>query len=73
MNTMHKHVAGQPLSIGRPTPNNIVYILDEDENPVEIGETGTMWAGGQGVSRGYVGLPEKTAERYRPDKFANDG
>lgn len=73
VNTMHKHIPGKPLSIGRPTPNNIVYLLDEHENPVGIGETGTMWAGGHGVSRGYVGLPEKTAERYKVDKFTNDG
>jgi non-ribosomal peptide synthetase component F len=38
-----------------------------------MGESGVMWAGGLGVSRGYVGLPEKTAEKYLRDKFANDG
>lgn len=32
-----------------------------------------MWAGGGGISRGYVGLPEKTAERYKLDPFTNDG
>ena len=41
--------------------------------PVSIGEPGIMWAGGGGISRGYVGLPEKTAERYKLDPFANDG
>ncbi|KAG7145997.1 Adenylate-forming reductase like protein [Verticillium longisporum] len=32
-----------------------------------------MWAGGLGVSRGYVKLPEKTAEKYKRDPFVNDG
>jgi non-ribosomal peptide synthetase component F len=32
-----------------------------------------MWAGGPGVSRGYINLPELTATRYKLDKFTNDG
>ncbi|KAF7562593.1 hypothetical protein G7046_g1545 [Stylonectria norvegica] len=75
VNTMHKHVVGKPLSIGRPTPNNRVYILDQDLNPVEIGVSGVMWAAGHGVSRGYVGFESKgrTAQMYKADKFADDG
>ncbi|KAF4987927.1 hypothetical protein FDECE_15248 [Fusarium decemcellulare] len=73
VNTMQRHIVGQELSIGQPTPNNNVYILDKDDKPVSMGATGVMWAGGQGVSRGYVGLEDKTAEKYRPDPFANDG
>ncbi|KAM0250966.1 hypothetical protein ACHAP5_001846 [Fusarium lateritium] len=73
VNTMQKHIAGQELSIGRPTPNNRVYILNEEGEPVSVGAIGVMWAGGLGVSRGYIGLREKTAERYKPDSFAKDG
>lgn len=29
--------------------------------------------GGKGVSRGYINLPLTTAEKFQPDKFANDG
>lgn len=72
VNTMHRHVAGEPLTIGKPTPNNNVYILDENNVPVAAGEAGVMWAGGSGVSRGYIGLPEKTAVRYKPDPFTDD-
>ena len=70
---MQKHIVGQDLSIGRPTPNNKVYILDEEGELVSVGATGVMWAGGLGVSRGYIGLEEKTAQRYKPDSFAKDG
>ncbi|EFY86103.1 NRPS-like enzyme, putative [Metarhizium acridum CQMa 102] len=73
VNTMSKHVAGDPISIGRPTPNNSVYILDNDGRPVPVGVAGVMWAGGHGVTRGYVGLESKTKETYIPDPFANDG
>ena len=57
------------LSIGRPTPNNTVYILDEDLNPLPIGEKGEMWAGGDCVTAGYLGHPDLTKDRYRPDPF----
>lgn len=73
VNTVQPHVKGTPLSIGRPTPNNNVYVLDENMNPLPIGEVGIMWAGGAGITRGYLNLPEKTAERYVMDPFMVDG
>ncbi len=57
------------LSIGRPTPNNTVYVLNEQLEPCQIGETGEMWAGGICVSKGYINNPDLTAERYRDDPF----
>ncbi len=56
VNTMHKHVRGQPWTIGIPTPNNSVYILDDDLRPVSVSEISTMWGGGRGISRGYMNL-----------------
>ena len=73
VNTMQKHTPGRPLSVGGPTPNNKVYILDSELEQVPIGTAGTIWAGGTGVSRGYVGLPDLTREKYLLDKFAADG
>ncbi|CBF82492.1 hypothetical protein AN9129.2 [Aspergillus nidulans FGSC A4] len=73
INTMHEHTTGMQLTIGKPTPNNNVYILDGNKRPCRIGEVGTIWAGGLGVSRGYIGKPEKTTERYHYDVFVDDG
>ncbi|KAF9260478.1 amino acid adenylation domain-containing protein [Marasmius fiardii PR-910] len=73
VNTMQLHTPGSPLSIGRPTPNNRIYVLDEHMKPVSIGKQGIMWAGGAGITAGYLNLPEKTSERYQRDPFANDG
>lgn len=73
LNTAHLHKLGGPLTIGKPNPNTTCYVLDDDENPVRIGEPGVMWVGGAGVSRGYLNLPELTAARYKLDKFAGDG
>lgn len=70
---MSRHVSGNKLSIGGPNPNTNVYILDEDENPVPVGEIGVMWAGGKCVSKGYVGMPELTGKKFKVDKFVDDG
>ena len=73
LNSAHLHTPGKFLTIGTPLPNTTAYILDEDENPVAIGEKGSMWVGGAGVTRGYINLPELTAKRYKRDKFRDDG
>ncbi|CDF33083.1 unnamed protein product [Chondrus crispus] len=60
------------LTIGKPTPNNTVYVLDpETLEPCKIGEVGEMWAGGECVSAGYLNKPGLTAERYLVDPFIN--
>lgn len=70
VNTMQRHDPdARSLSIGRPTPNNTVYVLDEQRRPCRIGEVGEMWAGGDCVSAGYIGNAQLTGERYKPDPF----
>lgn len=73
VNTLHRHVPGELLTIGRPTPNNTVYVLDEQGRACKLGETGEMWAGGDGVTAGYLSNESLTAERYRPDPFLGEG
>lgn len=72
-NTIQSHQTGQRVSIGKPVPNTLVYVLDDEMKPSPIGEKGSMWVGGAGVSRGYLNLPEKMMERYRRVPFLNDG
>ncbi len=73
VNTLYRHIPGTLLTIGKPTPNNTVYVLDEQERACELGQTGEMWAGGAGVTAGYLGNAHLTAERYRPDPFLGGG
>ena len=73
VNTLHRHVPGAPLTIGQPTPNNTVYVLDEHGQACAPGEVGEMWAGGDGVTAGYLHDPLLTAQRYRPDPFLGAG
>ena len=72
VNTMKQHQVGQVITIGKPTANNRVYILDRTDNtPCRIGEIGEMWAAGAGVTAGYLANETLTANRYRPDPFSD--
>ena len=58
---------GQPVSIGFALPGYTTHVLDENLNPVAAGETGELYIGGAGVARGYMNLPELTAQRFIPN------
>lgn len=62
-------VVEDEVTIGRPTPNNSIYVLDSTLRPVPRGEVGIMWAGGLGVSLGYLNRPELMNAKFRPDPF----
>lgn len=64
---------GKPISIGRPVANTRVYLLDPSGNLVPIGMQGEICIGGDGVAKGYVGLPDQTQERFRVDPFDPTG
>ncbi|OIJ62747.1 amino acid adenylation domain-containing protein [Streptomyces mangrovisoli] len=50
--------------IGRPLGHLDVELRDEEGRLVAPGEPGELWVGGAGLSHGYLGRPELTAERF---------
>ncbi|CZF84428.1 AMP-binding protein [Grimontia marina] len=73
INTAKLFKPGDRLTIGKPTPNNTVYVLNDNLEPCSIGEVGEMWAGGICVTKGYLANIELSQARYRPDPFLGDG
>ncbi|MFL5383052.1 MAG: amino acid adenylation domain-containing protein [Longimicrobiaceae bacterium] len=59
--------------IGRPIASTRGYVLDDALRPVPLGARGELYLAGDGVTRGYRGRPEQTAERYLPDPFGPPG
>ena len=55
---------GQPVTIGTALPGYVVYVLDDQMRPVDPGESGEIYIGGDSIARGYLNRPELTAERF---------
>ncbi len=54
----------QNAPIGKPLDNLHLFIIDKDLNRLPLGAVGELLVAGPQVSRGYLNLPEKTAETY---------
>ena len=65
-----KNVPEDP-PIGKPFLDRYAYILDEDRQPVGVGQPGEIYYGGSGVARGYINRPELSAERFVPNPFGH--
>lgn len=55
---------GRDVPVGHPRPELTAEILDEELNPVPDGEIGELYLSGDGIARGYRGMPGETAARF---------
>ncbi len=60
------------IPIGKPLDNMRLYVVDPQSHRLPVGAAGELWISGPQVSRGYLNRPEKTAEVYIPNPFAED-
>lgn len=71
--TLAELVPGRPVTIGGPIPNHTCWIVDESLTPVAPGATGELLIGGPGVTDGYLGRADLTAEKFIANPFEHDG
>ncbi len=59
------------VPIGEPVSNSSVYIVNTDGELCDIGETGEIWVGGDGVAKGYINKKELTKEKFIANPFSD--
>jgi amino acid adenylation domain-containing protein len=57
------------IPIGHPLSNVQLYVVDKDMRRLPAGAVGELLIGGDGVGRGYLNNPEKTAECFIENPF----
>src|SRR6185436_15352690 len=67
--TWHE-VGDAGVTIGRPLPGRSARVLDPEGNLLPAGVPGELTLGGV-LARGYLGAPDRTAERFVPDPFGD--
>lgn len=60
-------------TIGLPIPSTDIAILDDDGNPVPLGQAGEIAIRGPQVMAGYWNRPDETAKVMTPDGFFKSG
>jgi amino acid adenylation domain-containing protein len=60
------------MPIGRAVINTRLYVVDAGLQPTPLGIPGELCVGGEGVGRGYLHDPARTAEVFVPDPFGRD-
>ena len=62
----------EPVPIGKPIANSTAFVLDERMRPVEAGEPGELYLGGDGVGCGYLNVADAATTPFIANPFSED-
>jgi len=57
------------VNIGKPIANTRIYIVDNENKAVDVGQEGELCIAGDGLARGYLNRPELTSEKFIQNPF----
>jgi len=57
------------IPIGKPINGTGLYVMNRYGRPQPIGVPGELWISGDGLARGYLNLPDTTAEKFIPHPY----
>jgi amino acid adenylation domain-containing protein len=67
--TQSTYTTHQVAPIGKPLPNYEVLVVNQENEILPIGIAGELLIGGTGLARGYLNMPDLTAEQFIPHPF----
>ncbi|MEZ4885256.1 MAG: amino acid adenylation domain-containing protein [Chitinophagales bacterium] len=65
-------IEAQSVPIGKGIAHAKIYILDENQQPVKLGEQGEIYIGGKGVAKGYLHQTKLTDEKFLELQISNE-
>ncbi|MCP1186776.1 non-ribosomal peptide synthetase [Paenibacillus sp. 1781tsa1] len=60
---------GERISIGKPTPNTRLYIMNEQRQMLPAGVQGELFISGAGVAQGYWNRPDLNQQKFISDPY----
>ena len=66
----YERYAAESVPLGRPIFNTHIYLLDDENKEVAVGDVGEICIGGDGVGLGYENDPDLTEKRFIPDSLS---
>ncbi|MFD7130753.1 condensation domain-containing protein [Streptomyces sp. NPDC059894] len=71
---LHVHDGEEgPVPLGLPLANTRAHVLDTCLRPAPVGAAGELYLAGDGLARGYLNQPARTAERFVADPYGPPG